>query len=197
MTDKRDMFLDEKLRCGGFYELCIQVCPSIEMAPIKAYTDFIWTLESVEGPFDNDFNKTTIDIANFEHQGILNIDIYSIPFKTFNIREQEPIETGFNWFDISFYTAAIGEVFGQEYKTWKENPKYPELLEKFIRQTITDLYRIYPFELAMIDFEVSGQYYLADLRKEFNNWTSSRFYIGKEKVDLIADKNKELITVIH
>jgi hypothetical protein len=27
----------------------------------------------------------------------------SIPFKTFNIHEMNLCETGFNWFDISFY----------------------------------------------------------------------------------------------
>jgi len=30
------------------------------------------------------------------------------------------------------------------------------------------LYKIYPFELAMLDFEVSGQYYFDDLKKPTN-----------------------------
>jgi hypothetical protein len=46
MTEQRDIFLDKDLRCGGFYELAIQVCPSTNNDPIKLYTDFIWTLRA-------------------------------------------------------------------------------------------------------------------------------------------------------
>lgn len=189
--------MNEKLRCGGFYELCVQVCPSINMEPIKVYSDFIWALENVDGPYDSNFDKISIDIENVEHQGILTISEYVIPFKTFNIREQEPVETGYNWFDVCFYTAAIKEVFGQEYNIWTDNPKCPEPLEKFLHRTMKALHGIYPFELAIIDFEISGQYYLDDLKKEFNNWTSSRFYTGKEKMELIADYNKGVVTIIN
>lgn len=97
--------------------MCLQVCPSIDQRPIQFYTDYIWTLDNVDGPYDSEFNRIAVDIEQFEHQGILTLGEYSIPFKTFNIREQEPIETGFNWFDISFYTAAIESIFGQEYQT--------------------------------------------------------------------------------
>jgi hypothetical protein len=84
---------------------------------------------------------------------------------TYNIREDEPIETGFNWFDICFYTAAIEKVFGAEYQTWSENPKVPKQLTDFFTSILKALYKIYPFELAMLDFEVSGQYYFEDLMK--------------------------------
>ncbi|MGD1889554.1 MAG: hypothetical protein ACFB15_02965 [Cyclobacteriaceae bacterium] len=188
--------MDKKLRLGGFYELSIQVCPSKDMKPIEKYTDYLWKLDNVEGPFDIDFNKTTIDFENFENQGIINLDDKSIPFKTFNIRETEPTESGFNWFDISLYTAAIEQVFGQEYQTWTENPKSPELLDKFLQHLINSLYRIYPFKLAMIDFEISGQYYLEDLKDEFENWTSSIFFIGREYYKFVAEKNRRLVTVI-
>lgn len=55
MTELKEIFLDKDLRCGGFYELAIQVCPSSDNDPIKLYTDFIWTLNNVSGPFDEDF----------------------------------------------------------------------------------------------------------------------------------------------
>lgn len=117
MTEKKNIFLDKDLRCGGFYELAIQVCPSIDNDPIKLYTDFIWTLNNVSGPFDEDFNTIQTDIEIFQHRGLIRLDNFVIPFLTYNVRETEPIETGFNWFDICFYTAAIEHVFGSEYQT--------------------------------------------------------------------------------
>jgi hypothetical protein len=191
------LFLDKSIRTGGFYELSIQVCPSLETEPIKVYTDYIWNLPYVEGPFDKNFNSTEVDVNNFEHQGILHLGQLSIPFKTFNIREEEPVETGFNWFDICFYTAAIEKVFGVEYQTWIEHPKVPKPLGEFLSNTMESLYRLHPFLLAIIDFEVSGQYYLNDLKGDFLNWTSSRFFVGKENIGLIADKNRNLVTVVE
>ncbi|SIR50397.1 hypothetical protein [Pontibacter lucknowensis] len=195
-TDIKQLFFDKDLRTGGFYELSIQVCPSVETLPIKVYTDYIWNLPFVYGPFDIDFNKIEIDINNFEHQGVMHLGQYIIPFKTFNIREEEPIETGFNWFDICFYTAAIEKVFGEQYQTWTESPKVPKPLEEFLLNTMKSLYRLHPFQLAIIDFEVSGQYYFNDLKGDFLNWTSSKFFVGKENIGLISEKNKNLVTVV-
>ncbi|MFV0212742.1 hypothetical protein OBK22_13190 [Empedobacter falsenii] len=198
MTEKKNIFLDKDLRCGGFYELAIQVCPSIDNDPIKLYTDFIWTLNNVSGPFDEDFNTIQTDIEIFQHRGLIRLDNFVIPFLTYNVRETEPIETGFNWFDICFYTAAIEHVFGSEYQTWTENPKVPKELTDFFTKTLKDLYKIFPFELAMLDFEVSGQYYLDDLTKPMiNNWTSSTFYVGQKNYDLIATGNRKFIKQIE
>ena len=155
MTKLKDIFLDKDLRCGGFYELAIQVCPSIDNNPINLYTDFIWTLNNVSGPFDEDFKKIETNIENFQHRGLIRLENFDIPFMTYNIREDEPIETGFNWFDICFYTAAIEKVFGSEYETWTENPKVPKQLTDFFTSVLKALYKIYPFELAMLDFEGS------------------------------------------
>lgn len=196
MIDKRELFLNKKLRCGGFYELSIQVCPSADMKPIQSYTDFVWSLENVEGPFDDNFNKVPVDIECFGHRGILNIDYYAIPFLTFNIQELDSDEKGFNWFDICFYTEAIEEVFGREYVTWDTKRKYPEPLDRFLFQTANDLYRIYPFELAILDFEVSGLYYFDTLKEDLKEWTPWMFFVGQEKVDQVSDKNRRLITVI-
>ncbi len=198
MTEQKNMFLDKDLRCGGFYELAIQVCPSTDNNPIKLYTDFIWTHKNVSGPFDEDFNTIQTDIENFQHRGLISLDNFVIPFMTYNIRETEPIETGFNWFDICFYTAAIERVFGSEYQTWTENPKVPKELTDFFTKTLKDLYKIFPFELAMLDFEVSGQYYLDDLTKPLtNNWTTSTFYVGQKNYDLIATENRKFIKRIE
>jgi hypothetical protein len=112
---------------------------------------------------------------------------------TYNIRETEPIETGFNWFDICFYTATIEKVFGSEYQTWTENPKVPKQLTDFFTSILKALYKIYPFELAMLDFEVSGQYYFDDLKKPINTWTYSAFFVGQNKYDLVAVENRKFV----
>jgi len=198
MTKSNDILLDKELRTGGFYELAIQVCPSADNEPIRLYTDFIWTLKNVDGPFDVNNNSILIDIVNIQHIGILHLDNYAIPFMTYNIREDEPVETGFNWFDICFYTAAIEKVFGSEYQTWTENPKVPAELKKFFATMTKQLYEIYPFKLAILDFEVSGQYYLDNLKTSLRDgWTPSSFYVGQDNYELISIDNRKFVTKIE
>lgn len=197
MNKKKEIFLNEELRCGGFYELCIQVCPSSNMEPIKKYTDYIKSLSNIEGPFNEDFELVNTNIENFVHQWILNINKYSIPFKTYNIHENNPIETGFNWFDVSFYTSTIEKVFEIKNQNWTENPKCPELLNEFLRKIMYDLNDIYKFKLAMIDFEISGEYYLSDLTTDFKNWTNSKFFINSRETHLILEKNIKYIEIIN
>lgn len=198
MNGLNEILFDESIRCGGFYELAIQVCPSINNEPIKLYTDYIWSLKTVTGPFDENFNKIDIDIENFQHNGLIKLDNYEIPFMTYNIRETEPIETGFNWFDICFYTAAIQKVFGSEYNTWDENPRVPEHLTSFLNRTLKDLYKIFPFELAMLDFEISGQYYFEDLTKPLvGSWMSTNYYVGQKNIDLIIKGNKKYVKQVE
>lgn len=167
------------------------------MEPIKKYTDFIKSLENIDGPLNRNFELTTVEIDNLEHEWILNLNNYSIPFKTFNIHETVPIETGFNWFNICFYTSTIEEIFGAEYQTWTENPKCPPELTEFLRKTMFDLNGIHKFQMAMIDFEISGQYYLADLNTDFNNWTNSKFFVNKEDAHLIWERNKNVVEIIR
>ncbi|MFT3902917.1 MAG: hypothetical protein QM727_07065 [Niabella sp.] len=197
MTELKTIFLDKDLRCGGFYELAIQVCPSIDNDPIKLYTDFIWALNNVSGPFDEDFKNIKTDIENIQHRGLIKLGNFDVPFMTYNIRETEPIETGFNWFDICFYTAAIEQVFGSEYQTWTENPKVPEQLTDFFTSILKGLYKIFPFKLAILGFEVSGQYYLADLKSKTNTWAYSAFFVGQSTYDLIAVENRKYVKTIE
>lgn len=198
MTNSNDILFNKELRTGGFYELAIQVCPSSNNEPIKIYTDYIWTLKNVFGPFDVNHNSIPIEIKNIQHLGVMHLDDYAIPFMTYNLREDEPVETSFNWFDICFYTAAIEHVFGSEYQTWTENPKVPEQLTDFFTKTLKNLYKLFPFELAMIDFEVSGQYYIDDLKKPLtNNWETSNFYVGRKNFDFIATENRKFVKQIE
>lgn len=198
MTNSKDIFLDKELKTGGFYELAIQVCPSADNEPIKLYTEFIWTLSNVEGPFDFDYNKISTDIDNIQHNGILKLGNFVIPFMTYNIREDEPVETGFNWFDICFYTTAIEKVFGEEYQTWTENPKVPIEIKNFLDKMVKSLYKIYPFRLATIDFEVSGQYYLDNLKEPITHtWMPTNFYVGQDNFEVISPAIRNYVTKIE
>lgn len=89
----RDIFLHKDLRCGGFFELAIQVCPSIDNQPIQLYTDYVWSLDNVKGPYDDNFNPIQTNIEQFGHRGLIRLGKYEIPFMTYNVRETEPIET--------------------------------------------------------------------------------------------------------
>ena len=198
MTSIRDIFLDKELKTGGFYELSIQVCQSSNNEPIQLYTKSIWSLKNVDGPFDVNFNLIPYNVENTQHNGILQLENYSIPFMTYNIREEELVETGFNWFDICFYTTAIEKIFGSEYQTWTENPKVPKLLSDFLINTVNNLHHLFPFKLAIIDFEVSGQYYLNDLKENLNqSYITSKFYVGEENFEKIANENKKIVTKIE
>lgn len=200
MTDTRELFLDKELQAGGYYELSIQVCLSKNKEPLKLYTDFIWALSNVEGPFDGNFNKIQVDIQNNRHEGLLHLEDYTIPFITFsNITEDEPVETDFGWFtwfDIGFYTAAIEKIFGSEYLTWTENPKSPKQLDDFFMSTMKQLYKLYPFQIALFDFEISGDFDLDSLKKDLD-LTRLRFFVGRENYNFIAEKNKKFVTIIE
>lgn len=194
----KDLFLDPNLRDGGFYELSIQVCPSADNEPVRLYTDFIWSLDHVEGPFERNYTAIAADPANIGHDGILHLGHFAIPFLTFNLREEDQSETGFHWFDICFYTTAIEKVFGAEYQTWTHPPRVPEALENFFRKTARQLFEIYPFQLAMPGFEVSGQYYLTTLEKPLRHgWTPTRFFAGRDNYERIAPENRQYVTRVE
>jgi hypothetical protein len=60
-----------------------------------------------------------------------------------------------------------------------------------------DFFKVYPFQLAMIDFEISGQYYLQNLKQDdLNNWTDTKFFIGSENLKGIKEQYKNLVTVV-
>ena len=66
----------------------------------------------------------------------------------------------------------------------------------FLSKTIKDLYKRYNFELAIIGFEVSGQYYFENLKQLVNTWEFTEFFIGENKLDLVAIQNKEFVKTL-
>jgi hypothetical protein len=197
VSELKELFLNPELRTGGFYELAIQVCPSANNLPIKNYTNYIWEQNYIEGPFDENFNLISVKIENNQHRGVITFGDYKIPFMTYNIREDEPIETGYNWFDICFYTAAIEHVFGEEYQTWINPPKVPIELNIFLKKIAVELYKIFPFQLALKDFEVSGEYYLKDLEENLVLPYRPQFMIGKDNIENIKESNKPFMIIME
>jgi hypothetical protein len=175
MLDIKELFLNEEFRCGGFYELCIQVSPTTDTATLKAYNEYFWALNEVAGPYNRQMQKTGIDLDNYRQEGVLILGDKSIPFQQFNIREVAAAGDNYHWFDISFYTATIEQVFGLKPQHWTE---------------------IYPFQLAFIDFELSGEYYLHHLKTNLNNWTNTHFYVGSEQYNDIKEEYKQWVTII-
>ena len=196
MTDPKNLFLKKEIRCGGFYELCIQVSPTVDTIPLKTYNDAFWSLDNISGPYNDNFEDVNVDIDNYTQKGILTINDIQLPFKQFNIREANPIETGFNWFDISFYTATLEHAFQLEPKHWSDNPNVPTSLQEFLLDTMKRLFNLHPFLLAFIDFEISGQYYLQSLKSNLNNWTNTKFFVGKQHADDIKPEYKDFITFL-
>ncbi|HRC32998.1 MAG TPA: hypothetical protein PK736_06105 [Bacteroidia bacterium] len=198
MTNTNDIFFDKELRTGGFYELAIQVCKSADNIPIRLYSDFFWTQKNVEGPFDSNKTSIVFDIKNSNHHGILHLDNFTIPFKTYNIREEEPIETGFYWFDICFYTTTIEKVFSLTQQDWTDYPSVPNELKKFFMTTLAKLDKIFPLQLAILDFEASGQFYLEDLKTPLTFiYNPPCFFVGQDNYEHISIENRKYVTKIE
>lgn len=56
------------------------------------------------------------------------------------------------------------------------------------------MFNLHPFLMAFIDFEISGQYYLQDLKGNLNNWTNTRFFTGRQQADDIMQEYKDTVT---
>lgn len=198
-TNAKDLFLDKEIQCGGFYELVIQVCRSSFNEPIKSYLDFVWSLDNIDGPYDSNFHSIPICLTNNRHSGMLTVKDHTLPFMTFCIVEEIQSEHGgFCWLDIGIYSATIQKVFGMEYRTWGESPNVPIVLKQFLLSILKQLYAIYPFQLAMVDFEVSGEFYLEDLQVPITKgWTPTTFYVGKDKYNSILEENRKLVTFVE
>ena len=197
MSDLKDIFTNPHLRVGGYFELAIQVSPSMDNDSIPLYKEYFWNLPNVDGPFDSDMNPVTLSSSGYSEEGVVRLGELRLPFKTYNIKETEPIRTGFNWFDVSFFTTTIEHVFGMSDVDWGSKPEPPQELDQFLTSVMEDLFRIKPFLLAFKDFEISGQYYLQNLKTEgLQNWTNTHFFIPATEVSSIQKSYLEMVTVL-
>ena len=79
-----------------------------------------------------------------------------------------------------------------------ENPKVSGKLKKFFATTMKQLNKIYPFQLAMLDFEVSGQYYLENLKSPLtNSWIPTTFFVGQDYYEHISKENRKFVIKVE
>ena len=191
----KQIFLDQNYKCGEFYELCIQVCPSKDNDPIILYTNYLWTLDYVYGPLNECFDNIPIEneINSINH-GILMLDNYEIPFCTINVCE----ENGYNWFDISIYKSVIEKIFGKRYIALNEISKMPNILKIFFERIAYELYKIYPFQLGIRGVEVSGYNNIKNiLDNDLEDDKLIEYYIGNNNYHKLSSNNKNIITLIE
>ncbi len=138
-----------------------------------------------------------LEYENAVNYGVIKIEKYVIPFQTYNVREEHPLETGFNWFDICFYEETLNKIFEVENVFDEGNAWFKNIIDIYLTTLMKDLFRVYPFQLAMIDFEIFGQYYLDNLiNGNLDNWTNTRYFIGKESLPAIKAEYKNNVTIV-
>lgn len=195
----KSVFLDKEFKGGDFYELSMKITQSVDNNVVKIYTDYIWNLDNVYGPYDSDFNLIQTDVTIFQHNGVLRLDDYYIPFMTFCINDSESNEKGNTVFDICIDTTAVVRIFGSEYELWMGSD-VPKQLSDFFYSIAKQLYKCYPFQLGILGWEVSsGRYnldYLTSNRLSTVVIDNVSFFVGKEAYNALLDFNKQYITIV-
>ncbi|RYZ86207.1 MAG: hypothetical protein EOP04_14330 [Proteobacteria bacterium] len=198
MSDLKDMFVNPRLRVGGYFELAIQVSESVDNEVVRKYKKHLWDLLYIDGPYDREMSPKDVEPDGYCEEGIVHLYGRSIPFITYYIKEESPVESGYNWFDVSFFTEAIDFVFGATNSDWPSRPSPPEEIRVFFKELMEAFYSIHPFRLAFCDFEISGQYYLHDLKApNLQNWTNTHFYVPASESKDILPQYHGMVTFIE
>ena len=190
MREIRDIWNNSDIRCGGFYEMAIQVSDNKSIEPIRKLTKAVFNIDFINGPYDNDFNNTQIDLEYFENIGLIKIENKFLPFKTYHISEEG--DDGNNWLDISIYTGILEEILGKEYKTWDTNSKLHEGVDKLLVDLLKVINSRFKIKLGILGFEVSGMYdleWLMDNELKNADISHTRFYIDSDNFNLINPVN--------
>lgn len=200
MRRAKEIWNNDELRCGGFYELAIEVSDNNKPREwIENILTSIFELEFIEGPFDNQLNKSDffLDMENGygENLGYLRIDGNEIPFKTVFISEEGQNES--NWLDLCFYTAIYEQVLGKQYQTWATNGKWHKGFDEMLETVLIHLNSKQKIRMGVLGFEVSGIYYLKTLmEKELtnNDVSHTKFFVNKGEI--LKGKNWDLVSEI-
>ena len=193
MTDIKELFIKNyKLSGTWFYQLSILVCSSEDELPIIDYTNYIWELSNINGPYNETFEPKAINFQE-TNTGLINIENLTIPFKSMFIQEAND---GTNWFDICFYTSTVEQVLGLKRDSLKKTPSQPKVLVSFFEKTLKDLNKIFPFQLAIVGIEVGGLYDLDYFKIPVKERMHELFYTRKEEMKAIHPDNKKYFGVI-
>ncbi len=74
MKTAKEIWNNEALKCGGFYELVIEVSSNEERASVKALTKKLFQLDFVKGPFNAEFIKVELDLEYFDNLGFIEVE---------------------------------------------------------------------------------------------------------------------------
>lgn len=193
MNLEKIIFLDKTIRCGGFFELSIQVEPSTKADIIGLYKTYLWNLENIDGPYDESYNKAVWSPDSYREEGIMHLGEKFIPFKTHYIQEQDPPNT--QWFDVSLYTATVDRVFHQVRTQDPFEPAIPGELDAFLTNLALGFFKVHPFELAYIGFEIAQDYQLEDLKSGALPINSAQhFFIAEKDLADVSSVYHKLVT---
>ena len=187
MKTAKDIWNNIELRCGGFYELAIEVSDNNKSRTwIERCLNAIFELDFIKGPFDHDLNNTRfyldLEFGYGENLGYLKIADKELPFKIVFISEEGQNES--NWISLCFYTAMYEQLLGKEYQTWAINAKWHQGLDNKLITILNYLNNTQKIRMGLLGFEVSGQYYLKSLKENeltYNDVSHTKFYVNKNE----------------
>jgi hypothetical protein len=195
MQPVKEIWNNKELRCGGFYELAIEVSSNEERESLSRLTTKLFQLDFVKGPFNTEFESVSLDLEYFDNLGFIEVEGKKVPFKTYNIIEEG--EDGSNWLDISFYSGIYEEVFGKEYQTWAKEGKWHKGFDNCLFQILKELNSVIKIRIGLIGFEVSGMYnlrYLKERELTENDISHTKFFANKGI--LLNGKNWQIVKEI-
>lgn len=195
MLSKKELFAIIPDEFSGYYELSIQVKENGLMNPFLDYNNYWWNQDEVEGPFDADFNQISLPSDQTNFNGMLTLGDFHLPFKTsYNpwIWASDDDVKSYKY-TISFSSELIELVFGEAHTVWKTAKNSPQVLQSYLEKTLRELYKISPFEIAVIGFEIRELASLELLIQGSTDDTDSSFYVDPLVHLSINDANKQRV----
>jgi len=197
MTTAKEIWNNKDLRCGGFYELSIQVSDNQSGDPIKLLAKTIFEMDFVKGPFDDQFNKVELDLEYGNNLGYLVIEGKQLPFQTYFMLLEGDGE--YHWLDISIHTAMLENVLGEEYKTWTLDAKWHKGLDDLLMDILKQLNHVFNIQMAMIGFEVSTMYgidWLINNELQDHDISHTKFFVNKADIPKLNPGNSEKVNLL-
>ncbi|RYG31884.1 MAG: hypothetical protein EOO01_34890 [Chitinophagaceae bacterium] len=126
------------------------------------YKQYLWELQTVSGPYDEEFNRSPWESDACREEGIFRIGAKTVPFKTHYFKEIEA--TDVCWFDVALYTATVENVFQDQLASSNRQPYVPRELHDFLIQLMKGFFIIHPFQLSYIGLETAQEYHLEQFK---------------------------------
>jgi hypothetical protein len=73
---------------------------------------------------------------------------------------------------------------------------HPEAVVLFFEKALKALYKIFPFQIAMIGVEMDGLYDLEVFKSKFDTEPYGLFYMANEHLDKVHQENRKYVRII-